>query len=157
MQQHPKRLVEGFPDADVITNAELLELPVDVLFPALLEHVITRENAPRIVARMIVPLSNGPITSEAHEILNANGVIVPPNCLCGAGGVIVSYFEQVQNAANFYWPREQVAALLDAHISRAFHAVHDYAQAWKISYETAGCMLGVQRVAEAVALRGWVR
>ncbi len=157
VQQHPIRCLEGFPDADRISTAELLELPVDVLFPAALESVITRKNAPRIKARMLAGMANGPTTHEANEILEANGVIVPPNCLCNAGGMVTSYFEQVQHAYNFYWSREQVAALLEEHMARAFRSVHEYAQAQGISYEKAGCMLAVRRVAEAVAWRGWVR
>ncbi|MCX6029574.1 MAG: Glu/Leu/Phe/Val dehydrogenase [Chloroflexi bacterium] len=151
------RSVINFPDADQITNAELLELPVDVLFPAALENVITGDNAPRIKAKMIVGLANGPITPEADDILNANGVIVLPNCLCNAGGMTVSYFEQAQNAYNFYWSREQVTALLKDHMTRAFRAVHEFAQAQRVPYQLAGCMLAVRRVAEAVTLRGWVR
>ena len=155
--QHPRRVLEGFPDAGRISNAELLELPVDVLFLAALEHVITRENAPRIKAKMIVGLADGPTTPEADAILEANGAIVLPNCLCNAGGMVVAHFEQAQNAIDSYWSREQIAALLEGHMVRAFRAVHEYARSQGVSYQAAGCRLAVQRVADAVALRGWAR
>jgi glutamate dehydrogenase (NAD(P)+) len=159
VQKHPKRIIEGYgePGAEPISNAALLELPVSVLFPAALENVITAENAGRIKARIVAELANGPTTPEADAILYQNGVYVIPDFLCNAGGVTVSYFEQVQNAYNFYWPLQEVQARLDAKMTEAFHAVHEMAQAQKVHNRLAAYLVAVKRVAEAVAMRGWVR
>ncbi len=147
----------GFQDADALTNAELLELPVTILFPSALEAVITAENAPRIQAKVIAELANGPTTPEADEILHAKGAFVIPDFLCNAGGVTVSYFEQVQNAYNFYWPLADVHARLDAAMTKAFHEVHRMAQSRQVHNRLAAYLVAVARVAEAVVTRGWVR
>jgi glutamate dehydrogenase (NAD(P)+) len=159
VQKHPKRIIEGYrePGAEPISNSALLELPVSVLFPAALENVITADNAGRIKAKIVAELANGPTTPEADAILYKNGVYVIPDFLCNAGGVTVSYFEQVQNAYNFYWPLEEVQARLDAKMTKAFHAVHEMAQAQKVHNRLAAYLVAVKRVAEAVAMRGWVR
>ena len=149
--------VVGFRGADSITNTEILELPVTVLFPAALENVITEANAPRIKAKIIGELANGPTTPEADRILYEKGVYVIPDFLCNAGGVTVSYFEQVQNAYNFYWPLADVQARLDTRMTEAFHAVHETAQTRRVHNRLAAYIVAVRRVAEAVALRGWVR
>jgi glutamate dehydrogenase (NAD(P)+) len=149
--------VVNFPEADNITNNELLELPVTVLFPAALENQITAENASRIKAHIVAELANGPTTPEADQILFENGIYVIPDFLCNAGGVTVSYFEQVQNAYNFYWKQEEVYERLDMKMTTAFHAVHEMAQARRIHNRLAAYLVAVQRVAEAVAMRGWVR
>ena len=149
--------VIGFPGADTITNEELLELPVLVLFPSALENVITASNAERISAKIVAELANGPTTPEADQILYKNGAYVLPDFLCNAGGVTVSYFEQVQNAYNFYWPLEEVQTRLDAKMTKAFHAVHEMAQTQKVHNRLAAYLVAVKRVAEAVATRGWVR
>ena len=151
------RSVVNYPGADNITNAELLELEVDVLFPAALENVITASNADRIRARIVGELANGPTTPEAYKILYQNGVTVLPDFLCNAGGVTVSYFEQVQNAYNFYWPLEEIHRRLDDKMTTAFHAVHQMAQQRKVHNRLAAYLVAVQRVAETVALRGWVK
>ena len=151
------RSVVNYPGADNITNAELLELEVDVLFPAALENVITASNADRIRARIVGELANGPTTPEADKILYQNGVTVLPDFLCNAGGVTVSYFEQVQNAYNFYWPLEEIHRRLDDKMTTAFHAVHQMAQQRKVHNRLAAYLVAVQRVAETVALRGWVK
>jgi glutamate dehydrogenase (NAD(P)+) len=148
--------VINFPNATNITNSELLELPVSVLFPAALENVITTTNADRVKARIVAELANGPTTPEADQILFQNNVYVIPDFLCNAGGVTVSYFEQVQNAYNFYWPLEEVEARLDAKMTKAFHAVHQMAQAQQVHNRLAAYLVAVKRVAEAVATRGWV-
>jgi len=146
----------GLADTDTISNEELLELDVDVLIPAALENVITAENADRIKAKVVVELANGPTTPEADEILHKNGVYVIPDFLCNAGGVVVSYFEGVQNAYNYYWELEEVHDKLDKKMTAAFHAVHETAQAKKIHNRLAAYLVAVARVAEAVKLRGWV-
>jgi glutamate dehydrogenase (NAD(P)+) len=147
--------VVGFPGAQFITNEELLELPVTVLFPAALENVITEENAPRIKAKILAELANGPTTPEADEILYQNGVYVIPDFLCNAGGVTVSYFEMVQNAYDYYWDLETVHERLDKKMTAAFHAVHETAQKYKVHNRLAAYLVAVSRVAEAVRLRGW--
>lgn len=147
--------VVGFPGTRSITNEELLELDVDILVPAALEGVITEKNAGNIKARIVAELANGPTTPEADDILFRNGVYVIPDFLCNAGGVTVSYFEQVQNAYNFYWPLEEVHQRLDQKMTAAFHAVHDMAQKHKVNNRMGAYLVAVARVAEAVRLRGW--
>lgn len=147
--------VVGFPGAKTITNAELLELPVDILIPAALENQITADNAGRIKAKIVAELANGPTTPEADEILFKNGVYVIPDFLCNAGGVTVSYFEQVQNAMMYYWTAEEVHEKLDHKMTAAFHAVHKAAQEHKVHNRLGAYLVAVQRVAEAVRLRGW--
>jgi glutamate dehydrogenase (NAD(P)+) len=149
--------VVNFPGSESITNAELLELPVTVLYPAALEGVITADNAGRIKAQILAELANGPTTPEADCVLHENGVYVLPDFLCNAGGVTVSYFEQVQDAYNFYWPIEEIHTRLDARMTTAFHAVHNMAQAQKVHNRLAAYLVAVKRVAEAIATRGWVR
>ncbi len=146
----------GLPGCDTISNEELLELDVDVLIPAALENVITAENAGRIKAKIVVELANGPTTPEADQILHDNGVYVLPDFLCNAGGVIVSYFEQVQNAYNYYWDLDEVYGRLDKKMTAAFHAVHQTAQAKKVHNRLAAYLVAVERVAGAMRLRGWV-
>ncbi len=148
--------VVGFPGAEPITNEALLELDVTVLFPAALESVITQENAPRIRARIVAELANGPTTPEADHILHENGVYVIPDFLCNAGGVTVSYFEMVQNAYDYYWDEDLVHERLDRKMTRAFHTVHETAQARGVHNRLGAYLVAVNRVAEAVRLRGWV-
>jgi glutamate dehydrogenase (NAD(P)+) len=148
--------VVGFPGTKKITNEELLELDVTVLIPSALESVITASNAGRIKAKISVELANGPTTPEADKILHDNGVYVIPDFLCNAGGVTVSYFEMVQNAYDYYWTEELVHERLDAKMTSAFHAVHQAAQAHKVHNRLAAYLVAVNRVAEAVKLRGWV-
>lgn len=149
--------VVGFPGAQPLDSSNaVLEVPVTVLFPAALENVITAENAPRIQARIVAELANGPTTPEADEILHARGVFVIPDFLCNAGGVTVSYFEQVQDAMNFFWTEEEVYQRLDEKMTRAFHDVYAAAQEWQVHNRLAAYIVAVSRVAEAVRLRGWV-
>lgn len=147
--------VKGFAGAKTITNAELLELDVVVLFPSALENQITGANAGRVKAKIVAELANGPTTPEADQILHKNGVYVIPDFLCNAGGVTVSYFEQVQNAYNFYWDLAEVQRRLDQKMTTAFHAVHKAAKDHKVHNRLGAYLVSVQRVAEAVRLRGW--
>jgi glutamate dehydrogenase (NAD(P)+) len=148
--------VKGFPGAKEITNEELLELDVTVLIPAALENQIGDWNAAKVKAKIVAELANGPTTPEADEILHKNGVYVIPDFLCNAGGVTVSYFEQVQNAYDYYWDEETVHKRLDQKMTAAFHAVHEMAQNHKVHNRLAAYLVAVNRVAEAVRLRGWV-
>lgn len=148
--------VGGFTGCETITNEELLELDVDVLFPSALENVVTEENAARIKARISAELANGPTTPEADDILYDNGVYVIPDFLCNAGGVTVSYFEMVQNAYQYYWSEEMVHERLDEKMTKAFHAVHYMAERHKVNNRVAAYLVAINRVAQAVRLRGWV-
>ena len=152
-----KGTVVGYPEADALSPAELIELPVTILFPAALEAVITADNAPHVKAKIVAELANGPTTPEADHILYDKGAYVIPDFLCNAGGVTVSYFEQVQNAYNYYWPLEEVHKRLNATMTRAFYEVHQMAQARQVHNRLAAYLVAVKRVAEAVALRGWIR
>jgi glutamate dehydrogenase (NAD(P)+) len=143
-------------ETQTITNEELLELDVDILVPAALENQIGAWNAEKVTAKIVAELANGPTTPEADEILHKNGVYVIPDFLCNAGGVTVSYFEQVQNAYDLYWDAEEVYARLDKKMTAAFHAVHKAAQNYGIHNRMGAYIVSVARVAEAMTLRGWV-
>jgi glutamate dehydrogenase (NAD(P)+) len=148
--------VKDFPGAKNITNEELLELDVTLLIPAALENQIGAWNAGNVKVRILAELANGPTTPDADEILYKNGVFVIPDFLCNAGGVTVSYFEQVQNSYDYYWTAEQVYKRLDHKMATAFHAVHEMAQQYKVHNRIAAYLVSVSRVAEACKLRGWV-
>ncbi len=148
--------VVGYPKAEPISNANLLELKVDILLPSALENVITSENADRIQAKVVAELANGPTTPEADKILHRNGVYVIPDFLCNAGGVTVSYFEMVQNAYGRYWSEKTVHERLNEKITAAFNAVHQCADELNVHNRLAAYCVAVARVAEAVQLRGWV-
>ena len=148
--------VIDFPGTEPITNEALLELDVMVSIPSALESVITDRNAADIKAKIIVELANGPTTPEADKILFGAGTYVIPDFLCNAGGVTVSYFEMVQNAYDYYWTEELVHKRLDEKMTAAFHVVHDAAQEHKVHNRLAAYLVAVNRVAEAVKLRGWV-
>ncbi len=148
--------VAGFPGTKPITNEELLELDVNVLFPAALENCITEENAGNIKAKIIAELANGPTTPEADEILHKNDKYVIPDFLCNAGGVTVSYFEMVQDNYNFFWELEEIHKRLDEKMTSAFHAVNDMRTKHKVHTRLAAYLVSVQKVAEVMKLRGWV-
>jgi len=148
--------VIGFPGTTPVTNEELLGLNVQVLIPSALENVITDENAPRIKEKIVAELANGPTTPEADHILHQNGVYVIPDFLCNAGGVTVSYFEMVQNSYGYYWDKEMVHERLDKKMTAAFHAVHTERDMRHIHNRLAAYIVAVERVAEAVEMRGWV-
>lgn len=148
--------VVDFPGAKNISNEELLELDVTVLIPAALENQITEANADNIKARIVAEVANGPTTPEADEIMVENGIYVIPDFLCNAGGVTVSYFEQVQNAYDYYWEKDTVYERLDKKMTAAFHAVHETAQRHGVKNRMGAYVVAVGRVAEACKLRGWV-
>jgi len=154
--KHDTGSVVGLPGTQPVSNEELLELDVVVLFPAALENQITAANAANIKAKVVAELANGPTTPEADHILHNNGVYVIPDFLCNAGGVTVSYFEQVQNAYDYYWPVELVHERLDHKMTAAFHAVHDMSQKKNVHSRLGAYLVAVSRVAEAMKLRGWV-
>ena len=148
--------LQGFPGTDPISNEELLALEVTVLFPAALEQVITEANADQIKCKILCELANGPTTPEADEILYKNKVVVLPDFLANAGGVTVSYFEQVQGAYNFYWELDEIHQRLDQKMTNAFHSVYEMSQRESIDMRQAAYLVSVARVAEACRLRGWV-
>lgn len=137
-----------------ISNEELLELECTVLIPAALENQINKDNADRIKAEMIVEGANGPTTVEADEILNKKDIIVVPDILANSGGVVVSYFEWVQNLQNFYWTEEDVNEKLKQIADRAFDAVWTMSIEKKVSLRTAAYMIAIKRVVDAIKLRG---
>jgi glutamate dehydrogenase len=151
-----KGSVVGYPGSQKITNAELLELPVDILVPAALENQITKENAARIKAKIIAEGANGPTTPEADEILTANGVMVIPDIVANAGGVTVSYFEWAQNMQAFYWKEQQVHEQLEDMMVSAFERVLENAEKYNTNLRTAAYITALNRIAENLRLRGWL-
>lgn len=146
--------VVGFPGAVAVTNQELLELPCVYLVPAALEGQITSANADRIKAQVIVEGANGPTTPDADVILAAKGITVLPDILANAGGVVVSYFEWVQDLQLFFWSEEDINQRLDRIMVRSVHEVIELARAQGISYRLAALQIAVERVAEALMIRG---
>jgi glutamate dehydrogenase (NAD(P)+) len=142
------------PDGDHITNDELLALPVDFLVPAALEGQLTAENAGDVRARFVVEGANGPTTPEADTILGEKGVTVVPDILANAGGVIVSYFEWVQDLQFYFWEENEVNERLHRVITRAYREVTAAAEEQRITMRDAAMMLGVGRVVEATRTRG---
>jgi glutamate dehydrogenase/leucine dehydrogenase len=146
--------VLDFPGTQAITNAELLGLECDILCPAAIENQITKNNADTIQAKLIIEGANGPTTPEADVILEKKGIIVVPDILANSGGVIVSYFEWVQDLHSYFWDLNRVNQELESHIVKAFHEVYDLAQKEKVSLRTAAYLIAVGRIAEAVRVRG---
>ena len=139
-----------------VSNEELLELDVDVLIPAALENQITSDNVDRIKAKIVAELANGPTTPEADDILFKKGVLVVPDILTNAGGVTVSYFEQVQNACNDYCEEERVSKILKHKMISSFDAVWEKKEKYQIDMRTAAFVLAVDRVAQAMRDRGMI-
>lgn len=146
--------LQGFPQAEAITNDDLLALPCTILIPAALENQITGRNADRVRARLVVEGANGPTTPEADAILHEKGVLVVPDILANAGGVVVSYFEWVQDLQFYFWDLDEVNRNLERVLVRAFGEVTSLAQQEKVDMRMAAYMLAIQRVAEAMRLRG---
>ena len=151
-----RRLVQEFDDADQVTNEELLELECDILVPAAIGGVITEQNADRIQAAAIFEAANGPITRSGEDILLDKGKLIFPDILVNAGGVIVSYFEWVQNIQEFTWELSQVNAELKRILVKTYQQVRQLAEEKKTSMRTAAFMVGIEKVAEATQLRGYL-
>lgn len=147
------RSVVGFPGTRTITNEQLLKLDVDVLMPSALENVITEKNASQIKAKLIVELANGPITPEADIKLEKKGIVVIPDILANAGGVIVSYFEWVQNLQNYYWDEAENIGKLKKIMETSFDAVWSKKEELGVSTRLAAYAVAVERVAKAEKLR----
>jgi len=146
--------VRGFPGCDEITNEELLQLDCDVLVPAALNGFIHNGNAAGIKARIIAEGANGPSTPEADDIFRERGIFVIPDILANAGGVIVSYFEWVQNLQELLWSEQEVNEKLDKIMSRSFDEVFALHQEKKISMRMAALSLAIHRISAAIRLRG---
>jgi glutamate dehydrogenase/leucine dehydrogenase len=146
--------VTDCPGTKTITNEELLELQVDVLVPAALENVINKDNADKVKAKVIVELANGPVTPEADEVLHKNDQVIIPDVLANAGGVTVSYFEQVQNASNFYWEKSEVMERLKKIMVNAFKETWEIREKYDINTRTAAQILAIKRIAEGMEKRG---
>ena len=149
------RIIENKGYGKDFTNEELLELEVDVLAPCALENQITSENADRIKAKVITEGANGPTTPEADEILYKKGIVVIPDILANAGGVVVSYFEWVQNVQGYYWSFDEVQEKEDTVLSNAFKDVWSIADEFKVDLRNAAYMSSIRRIEKAMKFRGW--
>ena len=158
LQQYQEQTggILGFDGGGPISNRELLALDCDVLVPAAVDNVITEDNAHDIKPHLILEAANHPITPEADRILNQGGVTILPDILVNAGGVIVSYFEWTQNLQEFRWEESRVNEELKKTILKAYHAVWTRSIKQQITHRQASFDIGVQRVARAVELRGFV-
>jgi glutamate dehydrogenase (NAD(P)+) len=156
VHKSPNRSLSGYEQRGMerTTNAELLELPCDILIPAALENQITGLNAGRIKPRILIEAANGPTTPEADAVLYANGVFVVPDILANAGGVIVSYFEWVQGLQEFFWSEEEINERLERIMIRSFAGTLELALAERSSLRLAAYLVAVKRVADATMLRG---
>jgi glutamate dehydrogenase/leucine dehydrogenase len=146
--------VVGFPKSKSISNGELLEVPCDILIPSALEGEIHKDNAKRIQARIIIEGANGPTTPEADKILFDREIMLIPDILANGGGVMVSYFEWVQNLSRLYWKEEEVNSRLEKKMHDAFAEVFTMAKSKKVDMRTAAIIVAVDRVVEAMNLAG---
>ncbi len=146
--------VSDFSDGDRVSNAQLLELPCDILVPCALEGQVTGENAPSVKARLIIEGANGPLTPEADEVFSERGAIVVPDILANAGGVIVSYFEWVQGLQQFFWTEEQVNESLERIMVDSFRRVLETSEEKQATLRVAALIRAIDRVAEALVIRG---
>lgn len=148
--------VVGLEGTETITNEELLALDCDILIPAALENVITRENAANVHTKILAELANGPTTPDADEILFNNHVTVIPDFLCNAGGVTVSYFEMVQGYYRYFWTETEVLAALDKVMTKAFKDTIKKAKDVNENNRVGAYIIAVERVVNAMKLRGWI-
>jgi len=148
--------VASMTEGKKISNDDLLKLKVDILIPSAIENVITAKNAASVKAKIVAELANGPTTPEADDILYKNNVHVIPDFLCNAGGVTVSYFEMVQNFYMYYWDVAEVHERLDKRMTAAYKSVLETSLNYKINMRQAAYVVAVQRVVNAMKIRGWV-
>ena len=146
--------VVGFSGANSISNEELLETDCTILIPAALENQITTKNASRIKAKIVAEAANGPTTPDADEVVYNNKILVIPDILANGGGVIVSYFEWLQNLRRDYWAEQKVNERLDRNITKAFNDVYQTSERYGIDMRKASTVLAVNRVVEAIKIRG---
>lgn len=147
--------VINFPGADSVTNEELLELPCDVLMPCALEGQITQHNADRVQASMVVEGANGPTTPEGDDIMNERGIMIVPDILANSGGVIVSYFEWVQDLQSFSWDETEIFRQLERIMIRAYDLTVRTSEEHAIDLRTAAQVAAIKRVADAMKTRGF--
>ena len=151
-----KGSVQGYENVDEINGIKCLHQDVDILIPAALENSIDEEEAKKIQAKMIVELANGPITPEADKILKEKNVLVIPDILANAGGVTVSYFEQVQNAYGYYWEEEEILDKLKKTMVNAFNEIWKKKEKYNTTLRMGAYALAIERVAKEMKDRGWV-
>jgi glutamate dehydrogenase (NAD(P)+) len=147
--------LRGYPDSEFVTNDELLLLPCDILIPAAMEGQITARNANKIKARFIVEGANGPTTPEADDILDERGGVIVPDILANAGGVVVSYFEWVQDLQSFFWDKEEIFRQLQRIMVRGYDLTTYTADLHNSTMRTAAQVAAIQRVGDAIKLRGF--
>jgi glutamate dehydrogenase (NAD(P)+) len=147
-------LLVDYADAETISNAELLALDVDVLIPAAIDSVITKENMENVKARLIAEGANGPCTKEAITYLSDKDVFIIPDILCNAGGVIVSYFEWVQGLANFFWDEDEVNKKLHRILKTAFDEVLANSRKYNVDMKKAAMCTALAKLEAAMKLRG---
>jgi glutamate dehydrogenase (NAD(P)+) len=154
LKEHPN--LKDFPEADAITNEELMTLDVDILVPAATEDTITAKIASKLKCKILAEGANGPTSLEADRIINERGdIFVIPDILANAGGVIVSYFEWVQDLQNLFWKEKEINHRLWEIISEAFHAVYKFSKDKGINMRMAALMLGIDKVSKAMLIRGF--
>lgn len=150
------RSVIGLDDTKQITNEELLELECDVLVPAALENVITRENVENVKAKIIAELANGPTTPDADLTLFEKEILVIPDFLCNAGGVTVSYFEMVQGYYRYFWTEKEVFEALNRVMTRAYRSTIEQSQKFNTHNRMGAYIIALERVVNTMKLRGWL-
>jgi glutamate dehydrogenase (NAD(P)+) len=154
INQH--RTLEGFPEAEAVSNAELACLDAEILIPAATEGTITPEIARRVKCRILAEGANGPTTLEADRILQERGdVFIIPDVLANAGGVVVSYFEWVQDLQNYFWDEKEINRKLQTIMSTAFQSVASFAKEHQVSMRQAALMSGIKKVSQAMLTRGF--
>ncbi|HQD41947.1 MAG TPA: Glu/Leu/Phe/Val dehydrogenase [Bacillota bacterium] len=151
-----KFLITGFPDAKELPREDILGMEVDILLPCAMENQLTAETAGNVKAKLVVEGANGPTTPEGDEVLRQRGIPVFPDILCNSGGVVVSYFEWVQNLQNYYWTFEEVQEKQIIKMKEAFDAIWSLKEEKNVDMRTAAYMIAIKRVAYAMKMRGWI-
>ena len=152
-----KNMIKGFPGVEEMDRDDIFKIEVDALAPCALENAITSENVDDIKAAMVIEGANGPTTPEADKVLNDKGILVVPDILANGGGVMVSYFEWVQNLQNYYWPFEEVQEKQEIKMVKAFNDIFVIMKEYNVSMRVAAFMMSIKRVADAMRARGWVK
>lgn len=151
-----KFLITGFPGAKELPREDILGMEVDILLPCAMENQLTAETAGNVKAKLVVEGANGPTTPEGDEVLRQRGIPVFPDILCNSGGVVVSYFEWVQNLQNYYWTFEEVQEKQIIKMKEAFDAIWTLKEEKNVDMRTAAYMIAIKRVAYAMKMRGWI-
>ena len=151
-----KFLITGFPGAKELPREDILGMEVDILLPCAMENQLTAETAGNVKAKLVVEGANGPTTPEGDEVLRQRGIPVFPDILCNSGGVVVSYFEWVQNLQNYYWTFEEVQEKQIIKMKEAFDAIWALKEEKNVDMRTAAYMIAIKRVAYAMKMRGWI-